>query len=63
MCGIAGLVGREDERVDAATVRQMCATIVHRGPDDEGVRTLSVLRHDENGCLAPIIVKYNVSGR
>lgn len=38
MCGIAGLVGRQDELVDAATVRQMCATIVHRGPDDEGVR-------------------------
>ena len=38
MCGIAGLVGRQDEIVDAATVRQMCATIVHRGPDDEGIR-------------------------
>ncbi len=38
MCGIAGLVGRADEIVDAATVRQMCATIVHRGPDEEGVR-------------------------
>jgi asparagine synthase (glutamine-hydrolysing) len=38
VCGIAGLVGRQSEIVDAATVRQMCATIVHRGPDDEGVR-------------------------
>ncbi len=38
MCGIAGLVGRQGEVVDAATVRQMCATIVHRGPDDEGIR-------------------------
>lgn len=38
MCGIAGLVGHQGEIVDAATVRQMCAAIVHRGPDDEGVR-------------------------
>lgn len=38
MCGIAGLIGRADEIVNAATVRQMCATIIHRGPDDEGVR-------------------------
>jgi len=39
LCGIAGLVGRHSEIIDAATVRQMCATIVHRGPDDEGIRT------------------------
>jgi len=38
VCGIAGLVGREGEIVGAAAVRQMCAAIVHRGPDDEGVR-------------------------
>ena len=38
MCGIAGLVGQQGETIDAATVRQMCSTIVHRGPDDEGVR-------------------------
>jgi asparagine synthase (glutamine-hydrolysing) len=38
VCGIAGLVGCQGEIVDAATVRQMCATIVHRGPDDEGIR-------------------------
>jgi asparagine synthase (glutamine-hydrolysing) len=37
MCGIAGMVGRKDEVVDAADVRQMCQTIVHRGPDDEGI--------------------------
>ena len=39
MCGIAGMVGRPDEVVDAADVRRMCQTIVHRGPDDEGVYT------------------------
>jgi len=37
VCGIAGLIGRSGEQVDAAEVRQMCQTIVHRGPDDEGV--------------------------
>lgn len=37
MCGIAGLVGRKDQSVDAAQVRAMCRTIVHRGPDDEGI--------------------------
>lgn len=37
MCGIAGLVGRQEEVAEAAEVRRMCQTIVHRGPDDEGV--------------------------
>jgi asparagine synthase (glutamine-hydrolysing) len=37
VCGIAGIVGREGERIDASQVRQMCQTIVHRGPDDEGI--------------------------
>ena len=37
MCGIAGLVGRAGEVVDADSVHRMCQTIVHRGPDDEGV--------------------------
>lgn len=37
MCGIAGLVGRDDEIVDVADVHRMCQTIVHRGPDDEGI--------------------------
>jgi asparagine synthase (glutamine-hydrolysing) len=40
MCGIAGMVG-EAGGGDAATLRQqchrMCQTIVHRGPDDEGI--------------------------
>jgi asparagine synthase (glutamine-hydrolysing) len=37
MCGIAGIVCTEYGSVDAATIRAMCQTIVHRGPDDEGV--------------------------
>jgi asparagine synthase (glutamine-hydrolysing) len=39
VCGIAGMVGRRDEVVDAADVHAMCQTIVHRGPDDEGIYT------------------------
>ena len=37
MCGIAGYVGWDEptEQTDA-TLRRMCAAIVHRGPDDEG---------------------------
>jgi asparagine synthase (glutamine-hydrolysing) len=37
MCGIAGLVRPSGAQADAAQVRQMCQTIVHRGPDDEGI--------------------------
>lgn len=37
MCGIAGLVMRSDERARAEQVHAMCQTIVHRGPDDEGI--------------------------
>jgi len=37
VCGIAGMVGRRGEDVDAGVVRRMCQTIVHRGPDDEGI--------------------------
>jgi len=37
VCGIAGIVGRQGDVIDAAEVRRMCQTIVHRGPDDEGV--------------------------
>src|SRR5580700_6707634 len=31
------MVGRQGEVVDAEGVRRMCQTIVHRGPDDEGI--------------------------
>jgi asparagine synthase (glutamine-hydrolysing) len=38
MCGIAGIVGlHNNDPVDAADVHRMCETIVHRGPDDEGI--------------------------
>jgi asparagine synthase (glutamine-hydrolysing) len=38
MCGIAGMVQTHpDGLVDHATIRRMCDSIVHRGPDDEGI--------------------------
>jgi asparagine synthase (glutamine-hydrolysing) len=38
MCGIAGVVKfANNAEVDGAVLRQMCAAMVHRGPDDEGV--------------------------
>jgi asparagine synthase (glutamine-hydrolysing) len=38
MCGIAGIVGASDDtRIDHDLIRRMCQTIIHRGPDDEGV--------------------------
>ncbi len=37
MCGIAGIVGRSGEAVEASEVHHMCAAIIHRGPDDEGL--------------------------
>jgi asparagine synthase (glutamine-hydrolysing) len=37
VCGIAGMMGRQDEQVHAEQVHRMCQTIVHRGPDDEGI--------------------------
>lgn len=37
MCGIAGIVGRNGETVDASDVHAMCQAIYHRGPDDEGL--------------------------
>ena len=36
MCGIAGVVNSK-RGVEAATIRRMCQSIVHRGPDDEGI--------------------------
>ena len=37
MCGIAGWYARGGRGVEERLLRAMCATIVHRGPDDEGV--------------------------
>ena len=39
MCGIAGMIGRPEETAEANEVHRMCQTIVHRGPDDEGIYT------------------------
>jgi asparagine synthase (glutamine-hydrolysing) len=37
MCGIAGIVRWDGAPVPEQDIRSMCAAIVHRGPDDEGV--------------------------
>ena len=37
MCGITGMIGKRGEVIQAADVHRMCQTIVHRGPDDEGI--------------------------
>jgi asparagine synthase (glutamine-hydrolysing) len=37
MCGIAGIVKPRPGIVEATTIHRMCQTIVHRGPDDEGI--------------------------
>ena len=35
MCGICGIYGLEDKEL----VKKMCETLVHRGPDDQGIYT------------------------
>ena len=38
MCGIAGIIGTEpSQAADAGEVHRMCQTLIHRGPDDEGI--------------------------
>src|SRR5579862_1620204 len=37
MCGIAGIMQFGEARVEPRILREMCAAIVHRGPDDEGI--------------------------
>ena len=37
MCGIAGIIGRNDEVIGAEQLRRMTDALVHRGPDDEGI--------------------------
>jgi asparagine synthase (glutamine-hydrolysing) len=37
VCGIAGVVARDNELVNVADLHRMCEAIVHRGPDDEGI--------------------------
>ena len=42
MCGICGIVTREPGPKQDAEVRAMCATIIHRGPDQDGFHTDSL---------------------
>lgn len=37
VCGIAGIIGRNDDVISVEQVRRMTDAIVHRGPDDEGI--------------------------
>ena len=37
MCGIAGWYQRGNRDVDQRTIKSQCDTIMHRGPDDEGI--------------------------
>ena len=38
MCGICGLFKvNSNRKVDRLTLRNMVSTLVHRGPDDEGI--------------------------
>ena len=37
MCGIAGIADAGHHAVDSALIHRMCQSIVHRGPDDEGL--------------------------
>src|SRR5215831_7657737 len=37
MCGIAGILSVEGKPVYQQELRDMCAAMVHRGPDDEGI--------------------------
>src|SRR5262245_30052940 len=36
MCGIAGVLERNAGPADGSVLRDMCALLAHRGPDDEG---------------------------
>jgi len=38
MCGICGFAGEADARPQPDVLDRMCASIAHRGPDDQGVR-------------------------
>ncbi len=39
MCGLTGALYRDGSRADPAVIRAMTNTLVHRGPDGEGVHT------------------------
>ncbi len=37
MCGICGIIKKNDQKVYDKQISNMCQSMVHRGPDDEGV--------------------------
>lgn len=37
MCGICGIITCEPNRIEASVIQQMCQTLLHRGPDDDGL--------------------------
>jgi asparagine synthase (glutamine-hydrolysing) len=37
MCGFVGVVALNDAQITSSLIRQMSATLRHRGPDDEGI--------------------------
>src|SRR5262245_59170470 len=39
MCGICGKVEFTDASVDPAAIDRMCSTLIHRGPDAQGIHT------------------------
>ena len=39
MCGICGIVSKKNVSINSEEIGKMCSTLVHRGPDDEGIYT------------------------
>ena len=37
MCGICGYISKNEKIREQDTIRRMCGTLLHRGPDEEGV--------------------------
>jgi len=49
MCGICGIYTRRSEGFDEKLLKEMCRTIRHRGPDDEGIWISEDLRYGKIG--------------
>lgn len=43
MCGINGIIGLQDHKVREQTINTMNSSMVHRGPDDQGIYSDNVL--------------------
>ena len=37
MCGICGIIRKDHEPINSDDIARMCKTMVHRGPDEEGI--------------------------